>query len=226
MGLVETKRTSPSMRDFALAALKIHPELSKESVGVLWAHFAGETGEGLHCYGWNLGNAKSNGKGDYHALADVWEGVKPNQAKALVATGAWSYDTNPNHAKAVGPGKVSVVATKANPASWFAAYPSLDAGMAAYLKKKREGFNANTWPFVLAGDPEGYAIKLGEGPDNKRGTWDDYYTADPKVYVASMKAKHAKWMAESAYEWAIAQLKDVGAPEDTFHKVPNNYFDE
>ena len=57
-GLVPTVHTAPSMRDFAAALLRCWPEATKAGAGILWAHFAGETGAGRYCWGWNLGNWK------------------------------------------------------------------------------------------------------------------------------------------------------------------------
>lgn len=44
--LLPTVRTTPSKTDFARALLAAWPDATKEGAGVLYAHFAGETGEG------------------------------------------------------------------------------------------------------------------------------------------------------------------------------------
>lgn len=202
--LVSTVRTKPTMRDFARALLEVWSDASKAAAGVLYAQFAGETGRGMHCYGWNLGNVKwTAGCGwDYHALNGVWEGVAPAQAERLIASGKWRADPSTDHAKAVGPGKVSIIALANNPAAWFRAYPSLSIGMRVYVKGKqpdptlrpeKQPRYSSAWAFALAGDCDGYARELG-----RKG----YYTASPDVYARAMLAHHAEWMRATGYEEA------------------------
>ena len=185
------------MLDFAKALLLVWPEATKEGVGVLWAHFASETGSGAYCWSWNLGNVKHlRGDGhDYVALKGVWEGVTPTEAQTLIGSGLWAVDPSPDHAHAVGPGKVSVIATGANPSTWFRAYPSLSAGMSEFVEMKRRvgGRYSGAWAFVEAGDPDGYARELG-----KLG----YYTASPDAYAKAMVNRFAEWMASGAFELA------------------------
>jgi hypothetical protein len=134
--LVPTLRTTPTKRDFAIALLKVWAEATKVGAGILYAHFAGETGEGVHCYGWNLGNVKwTKDCGlDYQALHGVKEWVN----------GAY----------------VSIENPETNPAAWFRVYPSLDEGMFAFVRSKRSGQWRSTWSYVVAGDAEGYATEL------------------------------------------------------------------
>lgn len=192
--LVPTIRTTPSMRDFASALLETWRDASKAAAGVLYSQFAGETGRGKHCYGWSLGNVKwTPGCGyDYHALSGVWEGVSPATAERLIASGQWRADPSADHAKAVGPGKVSIIALPSNPASWFRAYPSLDVGMRVFIDGKRKpGYRySSAWAYALAGDCDGYARELGA-----KG----YYTASPDAYSRSMLVHHREWMASSAF---------------------------
>lgn len=210
--LVATIRTTPTMRDFADALLVSWPGATKEGAGVLWAHFAGETGDGYHAYNHNLGNVKwSKGCGlDYVSLKGVWEGFRIGDEdgdgdidaddrvmliERLKRTGLWAPDPSADHAKAVGPGKVSMVATSAHQATWFRAYPSLLVGMDAFVEFKRnpQSRYAKAWFYVEAGDPKGYAYELG-----RKG----YYTASPDVYAAAMMKKYAAWMASEAFREA------------------------
>lgn len=195
------------MRQFAEALLSVE-ELGKAAAGVLYAQFAGETGRGQHCYGWNLGNVKwSKGCGwPYHVLQGVWEGVTPERAAQLIATGQWAPDPNPDHARAVGPGKISIIATPENPASWFRSYPDLTTGMSVFVAAKRNPTSryASAWPFLVAGDCDGYARELG-----RRG----YYTASPDAYSRAMLAHHREWMASTAYDEALeARAASAVAP--------------
>lgn len=225
--LIETIRTTPTMRTFSDALLVSWPDATKEGAGVLWSHFAGETAgavngkivDGHHCYNHNLGNVKwSKGCGlDYVSLKGVWEGFRIGDEdgdgdidevdrvmliERLVRTGLWAVDPSADHAKAVGPGKVSMVATSAHSATWFRAYPNLAVGMDAFVRMKRDPSSryAGSWRFVEAGDPNGYARELGA-----KG----YYTASPDVYAAAMMRKFAVWMAAKAFDEAAASSRTL-----------------
>lgn len=176
--LVPTVRTTPTLLEFAIALLRVWPEATKHGAGILWAHFAGETAEGHHCYGWNLGNVKwTKGCGyDYQALKKNKEFVDGKYIKT----------------------------PSTDPASWFRVYPSLEAGMTAFVNSKRTGQWRTTWPFVEQGEPEAYAREL------KRLR---YYTAPVEDYVASMRAKLAKWMASTAFDDAKGSRPTLPAVE-------------
>jgi hypothetical protein len=195
--LVPTVRTTPTMASFARALYVVWPEASKASAGVLWAQFALETGRGAHCYGHNLGNVKHvAGDGhDYHALSGVWEGRTPIDAAKLVAAGRARMDPSPDHARAVGPGKVSVLLEASDPGAWFRSFQTLADGMADYVALLRRRFGS-AWSFVEMGDPVAFARALG-----RRG----YYTASPDAYVAAMNAHFAPWMAADAFEAHLAE---------------------
>ena len=218
--LVPTKRTTPTMREFAIALLRVWPEATKASAGVLWAHFAGETGDGVYCWNHNLGNVKHvRGDGyDYVSLVGVWEGFvvrdedgdgdidaddRAMVVARMVASGLWAVDTSKqaaDRAKAVGPNKVHLVATKNHSATWFRAYPGLGEGMAAFVEGKRKPGQrySSAWAFVLAGDCDGYARELG-----RKG----YYTASPDAYSKAMLRKHAAWMASPAFDEALVEFR-------------------
>lgn len=165
--LVPTKRTTPSKAEFARAALLASPALTKEGLGILYAHFAGETSKGVHCYNWNLGNVKhyKGSPRDYIALKGVWEIVNGKRVELA----------------------------QSDPGSWFQAFTSLDDGMSSFIQRKQTGRYAGAWPYVLAGDPEGYARALRE-----KG----YYTAPLADYMRSMRVHFNAWMAGSDYEAA------------------------
>lgn len=202
--LVPTTRTTLDMAAFATALRTVWPEANRKQAGVLWAHFAGETGDGRSCWNFNLGNVK-HVKGDGHAyvsLLGVWEGFAVHDedrdgdiddadrvmlVERLCRSGAWAPDPSVDHAKAVGPGKVSLIATAANAATLFVAHGSLEDGMRAFVEMKRDPRSrySGAWRYVLAGDPEGYAYLLGQ-----RG----YYTASPAVYAAAMRRKFDAWL--------------------------------
>lgn len=208
--LVPTVRTTTTMLDFASALLAVDPKLTKEGAGVLWAQFAGETGDGVYCWNHNLGNVKHvRGDGyDYVSLRGVWEGFiigdedrdgdiddddRVMLEARMVASGLWEHDPSADHARAVGPKKLSLIATPNNAATWFRSYPNLDAAMVAFVSMKRTGRYASAWTFVDAGDPDGFAREIG-----RLG----YYSASPDSYAAAMVKKHAAWMTATAWDEA------------------------
>lgn len=217
--LLETKRTTPTKLDFAIAVLKEWHDANKTSVGVLWAHFAGETGEGKYCWNWNLGNVKKV-KGDgfnYISLRGVWEGFRISDVDGdgdidsddkeliiarLVKTGLWSRDDNRDHILAVGADKVPMIASPDNPASWFKAYDNLNIGMHFYINMKRNPTSryASAWPMIVEGMPKTYAYELG-----RKG----YYTANPDVYARSMQKHFDLWMADNAFDSAVFELQET-----------------
>lgn len=215
--LLPTVLTKPSRAEFAEALLRTWPEATRRGAGVFWAQFALETGEGSHCYNHNLGNVKHvKGDGsDYVSLRGVWEGIKIGDEdgdgdvdaidrmlliERLTRSGLWHLDPSESHQVAVGKGKVSMIAEPSNPATWFRAFPSLEAGMQFYVEKKRKpGYRySSAWKYVLAGDPDAFAYELG-----RKG----YYTADPKVYAAAMRRKFDVWMRDTPSSWPLAAPK-------------------
>lgn len=211
--LVPTVQTKPTMLEFAAALLEVWPDATKESASVLYAHFAGETGRGAYCWNHNYGNVKySKGCGlDYMALLGVWEGfvAKDETERAAViahmtATGFWTVDPSKDHAAAVGPSKVSLIATKINPTTWFRAYPDRATGMKSFVAMKQAGRYASAWAFVVAGDCDGYARELG-----RKG----YYTASPDKYSEAMQVHQKEWMAADAFEDAVAAREPAPIPE-------------
>lgn len=218
---VQVARTTPSMLAFARALVRtwrssVGSLPNREQAGILWAHFAGETGDGVYCWNWNFGNAKfaPGSGGTFMSLAGVWEcftlrdedgdgDVDGDDRVMLIArllrTGAWREDASSDHAKACGTSRVSLLATGDNAMSWFRAYASLDQGMAAFVaaKSNPKSRYASAWTHVLDGNADGYARELGA-----RG----YYTASPDAYSRAMIKKHAAWMLSDACDEAIAEL--------------------
>lgn len=205
--LVKTVRTTPTMKEFWGALLQAWPEASREGASVLWSHFAAETGSGKHCYNFNLGNYKHvRGDGhDYVSLLGVWEGFRVGDEdrdgdideddrrlliERLSRTGAWKWDPSSAHQMAVGKGKVSMIASPQNPATWFRAYTSLEEGMRAFVDQKRKPGQrySSAWPYIERGDAEGYAHELG-----RKG----YYTASPAVYARALLARQSEWLGSN-----------------------------
>lgn len=194
--------TTPTMPDYMRACLRAWFGLFgviplEQSIGVLFAQYMIETG-GHSCFGWNLGNVKHvTGDGyDYQMLHGVWEGEPPITADNLIAAGLAARDPSENHAKAVGPSKVSVVFQPPHPATWFRAFATLDDGMRAHLRLLSTRF-AHAWPAVIAGDVAAFAKSLHD---------QGYFTASPDTYAAGMRAPFASLVASSTYEDMIATM--------------------
>jgi hypothetical protein len=226
--LVPTIRTKPTFKEFGEALTLVWSTATKESAGILWAHFAIETGDGEHCYNYNLGNVKHvRGDGfDYISLKGVWEGFRIGDEDAdgdidevdrrllvqrLTRSGLWRLDPNEAHQFAVGRGKVSMIAEPSNPASWFRAYDSLLLGMQAFVEMKRKvgGRYHSAWQYVIDGNPDGYARELG-----RKG----YYTASPDVYAAALRKKFVAFMLSGAW----GSMTTVPAPPSTSKVVPDD----
>lgn len=206
---VPVTRTVITPQAYARAVVTAWPAVgegipTKEEVAVLYAQWMMETG-GASCWNWNIGNAKwSRGCGyDYMCLNGVWEGVIPSVGAALVASGRAIRDPSPDHAKAVGPGKVSIIFPPPQVESRFRAFPDLSTGMVAHLKLLHERF-AKAWPGVLGGDAVGTAHLLGAL---------HYFTASADVYGGGMKRFAENFMRTSAYELAVDEVSELRGAE-------------
>lgn len=195
---VPVVRTVVTPVGYARAVLAAWPLVESEpclktAVAVLHSQYMIETG-GKASWNWNLGNVKwSPGAGtDYMCLSGVWEGVSPAEAARLIAAGEATADPSQDHAKAVGPNKVSVLFQPPHPATRFRAYQSLADGMVHHLKTLRGRFKG-AWPYVLSGSPEQTAQAL-----HAQG----YFTASPQVYGAAMRRFYEEFMRSDAYERA------------------------
>lgn len=230
--LVPTIRTVVARREYIRAVIlgwhvvgEGAPE--KSSVGVLWSQYMIETG-GRDAWGWNIGNSKEvpNDGINYHALRGVWEGVTPAEATRLIGSGQALPDPSLDHAKAVGPGMVSVIFQPPHPATWFSSFESLDQAMTHHLRFLARRF-ATAWPAVLAGDPRKFAEAL-----KARG----YFTASAKSYADGMQRSFLPFMMSTDYEDVVASIaqNDVAtlpeipnpASEPTIYPAPRREEDE
>jgi hypothetical protein len=156
-------------------------------------------------------------------LRGVWEGVTREQADKLIAGGQATADPSADHAKAVGPGKVSVLFQPPHPATRFRSYPDLPTAMVSHLAFLAKRF-ASAWPAVLAGDVDKFAAAL-----HARG----YFTASPLAYAGNMRRPYLEAMVSSAWNDAIDALRqeaistvpevDNPASEPTIHVDPSAY---
>lgn len=109
---------------------------SKETVGVLYAQNALETGGTTFMWNNNIGNVKyvynANDTGEYMMLKNVWEIV--NGQKVIF---------QPPH-----------------PATWFRSFPTLADGVAYHLDFLKNRRYANAWSAVVSGNPAAFAHLL------------------------------------------------------------------
>lgn len=203
------RRTVITLRDYAAAVIRAWRSVdpgpcTKGAVACLWGQYMIETG-GAACWNYNVGNVKHiAGDGhDFHMLAGVWEGVSPAQAEALIASGQAVRDASADHAKAVGPGRVSVLFQPPHPATWFRAFPDLPSAMRDHLRVIAKRFSV-AWPAVIVGDVRLFAIML-----RSRG----YFTASADAYEAGMRRPFNDAMVSTAYDDALADyLATLDAP--------------
>lgn len=183
--LVPTVRTSYKgvelIKGFIDGWIKQFNEIpTRETIGVLYAQNALETGGTVYMWNNNIGNVKfvpsanpANDSGDYMMLGNVWEIV--NGKKIIY---------QPPHQ-----------------ATWFRAYPTLADGVAHHYDFLKNHRYAKAWTAVVAGKPADFAhlLKLA-----------GYYTAPEADYVRNMNAYFNKFIKDKLYEQAIGSIPTVG----------------
>ena len=149
----------------------------RESIAVLLAQSALETGHWKSCHAYNLGNAKATAKweGDY-CFYTADEIVNEAQAALALAERAPRTDGRSGHNVELTRLKSGLVQVTLYPDhSWcrFRAFATLDAGAADYLGLLQRRF-ARAWPAVVAGKPEAFIRTLHEV---------GYFTASVERYL-------------------------------------------
>jgi hypothetical protein len=136
-----------------------------ESLAVLLAQSALETGRWKHCYCFNLGNAKATEAwtSDY-CFYEADEIVNPDRAATAFALrkprtdGSAGSDVSLTSLQS---GKVQVTLHADHPWARFRAFTSLEEGVEDYLGLLHTRF-AGAWPAVEQGDPEAFVRTLHE----------------------------------------------------------------
>ncbi len=164
----------------------------KESIGVLYAQNALETGGTVAMWNNNIGNVKfvanknpdlDTGK-EYMMLANVWEMI--NGQKVIF---------QPPH-----------------PATWFRAFPTLGDGVAHHLDFLRNYRYKKSWVAVENGNPAEFAHLLKVA---------GYYTASEADYVKLMNVYFNKFMKDKTFEAVAAELvKPAPEPEPVPEPTP------
>lgn len=146
--------------------------LPLESVCVLLAHWALETGRGKKCIAYNLGNIKASPLKD-HCYFQTWERLGLATADAYASR---SSAKEPCEITNRMPTYALVSFRPFHPACRFLAYEALDAGVRDYVAILKIRFS-KAWPAVLSGDPVNFVTEL----YNHR-----YFTGDPAIYTRSV----------------------------------------
>lgn len=164
----------------------------KESIGVLYAQNALETGGTVAMWNNNIGNVKFVANGgniddgkEYMMLANTWEII--NGKKVIF---------QPPH-----------------PATWFRSFETLGDGVAHHLDFLRNKRYKKSWSAVEAGDPAEFAHLLKVA---------GYYTASEADYIKLMKYYFNKFMRETTFEDAVAALvpEEPSLPSDPNVNIP------
>lgn len=155
-------------------------EASKDSLCVLAAHWAHETGWGKACYAWNVGNFKSvPDDGRSFCYRVCWENMTVAAANAAQARADWRTD-NPSKRNVViestSGSTAKVWFYPDHPAARFRAYRTLTEGLVDYLASLKKRFT-KAWPAVLSGDPKAFAKLLKD---------QGYYTDTVENYTRAM----------------------------------------
>jgi len=176
---VQDRITKATAVEVAVAFVRAWRHLFRETPSVqtvflLLAQWALETGWGKACHCFNLGNAKWSTGFDWCCFACGEE---------LTLESALRYQkADPDHVLIVRrytSNSRAMASCKFLPPhrmTWFKAFETLDEGAVYYIGSLHKRF-ARSWPFILSGDPFGFghALKL-----------QGYYTADEAQYTGSL----------------------------------------
>lgn len=200
--LVPTTKTSYNASQMVAGFIKgwqnVFNEIpKKESVGVIWAQNAIETGSTSSMWNNNIGNVKyspsKNPEDDndvkYMMLSNVWEII--NGKKVIF---------QPPHE-----------------ATWFRAFDTLEDGVGFHLNFLKNKRYKNSWAAVEAGDPVQFAHLLKVAK---------YYTAPEEDYAKAMKSQFQKFMKDNTFEEVVKALENqsssIGSVIDLFADTFNN----
>jgi hypothetical protein len=163
-------------------------EPKRESLLVLLAQWAFETGRGKAMWNFNLGNAKGKpggGDGRCWTFFACNELLPVAHANALVAKAGLRRDGGPGNdvvITSIKDGIATVWFYPSHPVCCFRAFRTLDEGAKDYFDMLRKRF-ASAWPAVLTGNPAQFShlLKLAR-----------YYTADESHYTRSLISIYAE----------------------------------
>lgn len=150
---------------------------TKQQIGVIFAQWSIETGQGKFCWNNNIGNVKyipsknpENDNIEYMMLKNVWEMIKGEK----------------------------VVFQPPSPQTWFRSFATLQDGATFHLNFLRGNKYAKVWTAVEAGDPDSFAHLLKEAK---------YYTASESLYAKGMHIYFDKFIKDSLFGEALEEFK-------------------
>lgn len=151
----------------------------KQSVGVIWAQNAIETGSTTAMWNNNIGNVKyspsKNPENDkdvkYMMLHNVWEIINGKK----------------------------IIFQPPDPATWFRAFDTLEEGVGFHLNFLKTKRYKNAWVAVENGNPEQFAHLLKVAK---------YYTAPEEDYAKGMRFHFNKFMKDQTFEKILPQLQE------------------
>lgn len=168
-------------RALALAHLKLHGFMPERPfIDLSLAQWAQESARGKSCFNWNLGNIKATAKwpGNYCAryCNEVLTQAQANDALARAGT---REDGTPDvvFGGVIGTQRI-VHFYPSNPATFFRAFDTIEAGALDYLDILYDRFNA-AWKYLQAGDAIAFAAALRVMR---------YYTAPESTYSAGLRS--------------------------------------
>lgn len=200
MPKVPAVRTPVSADDVGLAILRLVPSVSRSSLSLLLAHWAGETGWGRSMFNFNVGNAKSAGTSGDWTFFSCTEIVGRAEAEKLLSDSRVSVASG--SADSLG-ARVELRFVPDHPWCRFAAYSSLHDGVAAYLQMLQRRFPAS-WRAALGGDVDEFARALKD---------ERYYTADLSHYVRLLRGTLDMVADRAPQALAAAGGGDVPLPD-------------
>lgn len=193
-------RTTPTFEEWRMAIVSASNELDvslpENSISVLYAQWALETGRGKACFCWNLGNKRHTSEPLYCILAAAWEcsraGAVPAGAKVIPAPpGA-----------VCAPGDVYYLPVYG--AQKFAAYESLEEGARAYLSFLLRPSYQLAWAEVLRGDPSAFARALKALR---------YYTSDENAYAQALRSLVVEYYREALQRPTVREIPIAVTPD-------------
>lgn len=181
--LVPTIKTQFSHQDLVKSLIlvwrKLYGEIpNKKQIGVIFAQWSIETGQGKYCWNNNIGNVKytpskntsEDDNKQYMMLNNVWEII---DGKKVIY--------QPPHA-----------------ATWFRSFPSLDEGVEFHINFLKNKRYKTAWKAVEEGDPAKFAHLLKES---------NYYTAPESDYIKNMNFYFNRFMKDQMFDQVILQLQ-------------------
>lgn len=183
--LLPTK--TPASPEQAFASFRrAAPDLGPESLCVLLAHWALESGTGTRMYAWNIGGAKATVGGPRD-----WTFLTTHEVENGVSV---KYNAPPLDAQSGITAESLAVTSSRDPSmarrtrtTCFRAYESLDAAIADHVALIRNRY-APAWQYVVTANPSLYGLTLGALR---------YYTAPRDQYAAALAAHWSRFVKQA-----------------------------